>query len=235
MTDTLSNQTSAATHDTARGASAREHMLQTALDLFGRHGFDATTTRMVAQAANMNLGAIPYYFGSKDELYAQAASYLADFIERKQTQPLAHLTQQAQQTTDPTRLIELLVDYLRQTAHTLLAEAVPASWVSFFLRAQAEHGQAFERIFSRAVEPVQMAITDVVARITQRSADDFETRTLAFLAFHQVMCFRLADTVLMRRLNWDELTPARVEQLLTFITQSLRAQLLAAAQTDTHS
>ena len=52
-----------------KGALARERMLKVALDLFGKHGYDATTTRMVAQAAGMNLGSIPYYFGSKDDLY----------------------------------------------------------------------------------------------------------------------------------------------------------------------
>ena len=37
--------------DASRGAQARERMILAALDLFGKHGFDATTTRMIAQAA----------------------------------------------------------------------------------------------------------------------------------------------------------------------------------------
>ena len=46
--------------ETARGLQARERMLRAALDQFGRHGFNGTTTRMIAAAAGMNLGAIPY-------------------------------------------------------------------------------------------------------------------------------------------------------------------------------
>ncbi len=51
-------------------APTRLRMLHAALDLFGRHGFDATTTRMLTQAAGVNLGAIPYHFGSKEGLVA---------------------------------------------------------------------------------------------------------------------------------------------------------------------
>ncbi|HET8868847.1 MAG TPA: TetR family transcriptional regulator, partial [Aquabacterium sp.] len=98
--------------EASRGAHARERMILAALDLFGRHGFDATTTRMIAQAASMNLGAIPYYFGTKEDLYAQAAGHLASFIEQAQAAPLARLREQSAQTPDTPGLIDLMVSFL---------------------------------------------------------------------------------------------------------------------------
>src|SRR3989344_5438013 len=85
--------------ETARGLQARERMLHAALDQFGRHGFDGTTTRMIAAAAGMNLGAIPYYFGTKEELYVEAAGFLADAIQARQREPLLLL--QAQRPLTP--------------------------------------------------------------------------------------------------------------------------------------
>ena len=41
------------------------------------------------------------------------------------------------------------------------------------------------------------------------------------------MSLRLADTVLLRRLDWDAITPQRLDTLLAIIGQSLRAQLSA--------
>lgn len=219
--------------DASRGALARERMVLSALDLFGRHGFDATTTRMIAQAASMNLGAIPYYFGSKEDLYAEAAGYLASFIQQAQAQPLAQLQTQSEATQDVSALIELVVGFMLTEARLLLADKVPASWVQFFLRAQAEQGEAFERVFSQVVEPVQQCLSQVVARIVLRPADDFQARALTFLILHQFVCLRLVDTVLMRRLNWDAITPERVEQLLTVMAPMLRAQLRHAANLST--
>lgn len=215
--------------DAPRGALARERMILAALDLFGRHGFDATTTRMIAQASGMNLGAIPYYFGSKDDLYAEAAGYLAVYIEQQQAQPLAHFRQEAARTSDRHALIELTTAFLLSQVRLLLDDAVPRSWIQFFLRAQSEHGEAFERVFAQVVEPAQRCLNDVVAKIVQASPEAFQTRALSFLLLHQFICLRLADAVLLRRMGWDALTPARVGQLLDVITPQLRAQLSSAA------
>lgn len=222
------------TPDASRGAQARERMVLAALDLFGKHGFDATTTRMIAQAAEMNLGAIPYYFGSKEDLYAEAAGYLAGFIEQEQAVPLQLLKDQSARTNDVRELIDQVMAFMLTQARLLLADKVPASWIQFFLRAQAEHGEAFERIFAQVVEPMQQCLTDIMARIIQRSPDDFQTRVLSFVALHQFVCFRLADSVLMRRMDWDAITPERVEQLLDVIAPHLRAQLLSAAHLPVH-
>lgn len=49
--------------------SPRGRILLAALRLFAEHGFDATSTRAVAEAAGVNLAMIHYYFGSKQQLY----------------------------------------------------------------------------------------------------------------------------------------------------------------------
>lgn len=205
-------------------------MLRAALELFGRHGFDGTTTRMIAAAAGMNLGAIPYYFGTKDELYVEAAAFLAEAIQARQREPA--LRWQAAwpssgETTDPHTLIDQVVAFLCQQARVLLADDFPAEWVQFFLRVQAEEGPAFDRLFTQVVAPMQDAVESLVARICGREATDALPRTLTFLAAHQVMSLRLSDAQLMRRLGWDRLTPQRIDQLLDLIAITLRAQLAA--------
>lgn len=226
-----SSSATATAADTPRGAQARARMLHAALDLFGRHGFDGTRTRMVADAAGMNLGAIAYYFGSKEDLYVAAADHLARFIERMQAESLQTLRQRALRTSSREVLIDLVVDYLCAQARVLLSEAVPASWVQFFLRVQAESGAASERVFTQVVEPAQAEIDALMRRICGPDADELVPRALTFLAFHQVMSVRLADQALLRRLDWDGLTPSRIEQLLGLIGQTLRAQLRAPLQT----
>ncbi|MDR2117745.1 MAG: TetR/AcrR family transcriptional regulator [Planctomycetaceae bacterium] len=50
-------------------ADTRELLLNAACQLFAEYGFGKVTTRMIAKKANVNLGSIHYYFGSKEELY----------------------------------------------------------------------------------------------------------------------------------------------------------------------
>lgn len=213
-------------NDQSKGALAREKMLQAALAVFGEHGFDGATTRMLAQAANMNLGAIPYYFGSKEDLYTQAADYLASFIETRQAQPLAHLHQAASQTQDREVLCDLVVNFLLGQARTVLTENIPTSWMHFFLKAQAEQGDAFNCLYRRVIEPGQTVLTEVVGRIIGRPSDDTVTHALAFLGIHQALYIRLADSMLLHRMGWDQVTPENMTTLLQTIGQAIRAQLL---------
>lgn len=52
-----------------RSKESKERILNIALELFANNGFDKTSTREIAQKANVNISAIKYYFGDKESLY----------------------------------------------------------------------------------------------------------------------------------------------------------------------
>ena len=47
----------------------RERLIEAARQLFASAGFDATSVRDITARAHVNLGAVTYYFGSKEALY----------------------------------------------------------------------------------------------------------------------------------------------------------------------
>ncbi|MEY2862216.1 MAG: hypothetical protein RL392_2674, partial [Pseudomonadota bacterium] len=51
------------------GAEARNRLLDAAMRLFAEHGFAKTSTRDIAEAAQVNISSISYYFGDKAGLY----------------------------------------------------------------------------------------------------------------------------------------------------------------------
>lgn len=59
----------AATAVRSDGIEARNRLLDAALRLFAEKGFAKTSTREIAQAAQVNIAAISYYFGDKAGLY----------------------------------------------------------------------------------------------------------------------------------------------------------------------
>jgi len=52
----------------SKGERTKERIVQAALELFREQGYEATTMRMVADAAEVSLGNAYYYFASKDLL-----------------------------------------------------------------------------------------------------------------------------------------------------------------------
>lgn len=54
---------------------AKETILSTAMKLFGEKGFEGTSVRDIAKAADVNLAMISYYFGSKEKLFEHVVEY----------------------------------------------------------------------------------------------------------------------------------------------------------------
>ncbi|WP_027380601.1 TetR/AcrR family transcriptional regulator [Chryseobacterium daeguense] len=55
--------------------SKEENILFAAERLFAEKGFEGTSTREIAKAANVNISMISYYFGSKEKLYEKLVEY----------------------------------------------------------------------------------------------------------------------------------------------------------------
>lgn len=55
--------------------SKEENILFAAEKLFAELGFEGTSTREIAKAANVNISMISYYFGSKEKLYEKLVEY----------------------------------------------------------------------------------------------------------------------------------------------------------------
>jgi AcrR family transcriptional regulator len=70
---------------TKKSEETRAHILEAALALFRKHGFEKTTMRDIAQEAGVALGAAYYYFDSKDalvmEFYQRAQRELDPLLE----------------------------------------------------------------------------------------------------------------------------------------------------------
>ena len=58
----------------------RAALIRAALKLFGRQGFEGTSTREIAALANANIGSIAYHFGGKEGLRAACADYIVETI-----------------------------------------------------------------------------------------------------------------------------------------------------------
>jgi AcrR family transcriptional regulator len=65
-----------------KGSATRAHILETALKLFRKRGFERTTMRDIAQAADLSLGAAYHYFPSKEALVLAYYEWMQEEHER---------------------------------------------------------------------------------------------------------------------------------------------------------
>src|SRR5574337_968183 len=65
-----------------RGDHTREVLVDAAIEIFGRDGFRAASTRSIADAAGVNQALIGYHFGGKPGLYLAAFERITNAIEQ---------------------------------------------------------------------------------------------------------------------------------------------------------
>ncbi len=80
--------------DTA-GQQTKTRILDAAESLFMEHGFDATSLRQLTASAGVNLAAVHYHFGSKEELLEAVLTRRLDPMNQERIERLSRLEAQA--------------------------------------------------------------------------------------------------------------------------------------------
>jgi len=92
----------------------KEKLLDTAEQLFGDNGYAPTSLRKVIAAAEVNLAAVHYHFGSKEELLDALVHRKADPVNRERLARLDRL--EAQSGNRPPKVKAILEGFLMPTA-----------------------------------------------------------------------------------------------------------------------
>jgi len=76
-------------------AATKQRILDTAESLFMEHGFEATSLRSITAAAGVNLAAVNYHFGSKEELFQSVLTRRLDPMNHARLALLTRLEREA--------------------------------------------------------------------------------------------------------------------------------------------
>jgi len=173
-----------------RGEDTRRRILDTAIEVFAAIGYEAASTRALAERAGVNLPAIPYYFGSKEGLYRAAIEHIVREIDERMA-PVAERVEAAL-AGEPSRqeLLALLHDMLDAFVALVVGGAHLESRRLLFARAEIERTAALEPLHEIGLTRVFAPCHALVARLLNRAAGDNGTalRTLAILGQVSVFC-----------------------------------------------
>lgn len=123
--------------------STKERILGAAEELFARHGFAGASLRQVTSAANVNLAAVNYHFGSKDNLINEVFRRRLDELNARR---MALLTSALAQPG--VRLEDLLAAFIRPALALSIDGNGGPAFVRMLARAYAEHNERLRRFLS---------------------------------------------------------------------------------------
>jgi AcrR family transcriptional regulator len=200
----------------------RAALIRAALKLFGRQGFEGTSTREIAALANANIGSIAYHFGGKEGLRAACANYIVETIGGVAGAALAepagqvHGAEAAQVRLNT--VLEAMVGFI-------VARPEAGEFVQFVLRELSQPSEALDIIYKGVFEPVHQRLCRIWAEASGEDAESERTKITIFTLIGQVVYFRIARAAVMRRMGWDQLGPAEAASIISVVGSNIEAIL----------
>jgi AcrR family transcriptional regulator len=216
------------TKPASRGDQTREALLLAALDVFGHSGFDAASTRAIAQAAGVNQALIGYHFGGKQGLYLGVFEHIVSRMQGRMA-PVADAVLRRLEAApdDPVQRRDLALGLVLELfdAYTdLISEASAAGWVRLVLREQQDPTEAFQLLYDTIFSRLLALLGRLVAMASGLDEADQTCRVRTLMLLGQVLIFFIARGTTARYLQWGPPGP----DTIAAIKQQLR--LLLAAQ-----
>ena len=210
--------------ETSPADLTRTALVRAALKLFGRQGFDGTSTRQIAAEAQANIGSIAYHFGGKEGLRA-AADYIVETIQTIAGQALG--SAQAAAANDPEAARLLLFGALERMVGFIVAQPQAGEIVQFVLRELSHPTAALDRIYDGVFEPTHRRLCLIWEQATGEPAESERTRLTVFTLIGQVIYFRIGREAVMRRMGWHDIGAVEAAKVVAVTTDNLGAILAA--------
>jgi TetR/AcrR family transcriptional regulator, regulator of cefoperazone and chloramphenicol sensitivity len=182
----LKGETDLATATASEGGDSRQRLLQAALRCFAEHGFEKTSTRMIAEAAQANVAAIRYYFGDK------AGIYRAAFVE-----PMGQPQDDISLFDDPRlSLEEALQGLYSGFIEPLKQGELVQLCTKLHMREMVEPTGLWQQEIDHGIAPYHRALVKVLSRHLGITKEDDDVHRLALCIVAQAVFLYLGRDVM---------------------------------------
>jgi TetR/AcrR family transcriptional regulator, regulator of cefoperazone and chloramphenicol sensitivity len=206
----------------AAGSGAQERLLQAGMDIFGKHGYDGATTRMIARQAGTNIAAIPYYFNGKEGLYKAVVSHIVDLIAAQLEDTRREIANRSFNGLEAKEeAIELLEKLVTRFIRFMVGSPEAPRISRIILREQMYPTAAYDIIFSGFMGNVLEASARLIMVITgDRSQRVAKLRAMAIVG--QVLAFRVARETIVRALDLEGYSDSETAEIHGIIMEHTR-------------
>jgi len=187
--------------------------------LFGTKGFDATSTREIAAAADANIASIAYHFGGKDGLRIACAEMVGNRIRSVVGPALSALDPKG----DPAAAQAAFERVLMGVADFMLGQIEARDIASFMVREMGTAGPVFDNVYANFILPVHRSLCGLLGLATGQDPESDLIRIGTFSIAGQVVYFRIGHAIVARRMEWKTVGHDEVEAIKAVILTNIRA------------
>lgn len=205
----------------SRGDLTRENLVKTAMKIFARDGFDAASTRTIADEAGVNQALISYHFRNKRGLYLAVFEYIVKDMNSKMGAPMAALKALIKDENAGDELINNVLFAFCDNAIDLLVQEEMTDVAKLILREQQTPTEAFDIIYDGFMVLVISLISNLIGRLRPDfSGEDLKIKTI--IMFSQVVAIRAGRSAIMRFLDWENIGSNEAQKLKNQLRENFK-------------
>jgi TetR/AcrR family transcriptional regulator, regulator of cefoperazone and chloramphenicol sensitivity len=195
-------------------STPKERILAAAVQIFGRKGFKAATVREICQAARVNLAALNYYFGNKQDLYRKLVTDLLQRAIERYPADMGHKSE-----TDPEQRLRL---FILAMLHRLLAPGGLSGFQNqgrLLARELADPSPVLDTLVQDHIRPQAAILGGIIAELIGPAAHRDRVMRCAFSIMGQCFFYGYAWPIASRLYPMDPADTGIIEVLADHIAE----------------
>jgi TetR/AcrR family transcriptional regulator, regulator of cefoperazone and chloramphenicol sensitivity len=196
-----------------RGTETRDRLIDAALILFGKRGYDGVGAREITTAAGVPLAALPYHFGTKAELYRKTLERVQQKLEASIAPHVPAVL--ASLNGSPKDAEKALGVFKGELLHIIAVAEESDIWSQLLIREHMDPSEAFDVVYEDIGKNAVELIAALVAHANGRDLSDEDVLIDAFRHVGEVLVFRTVQKAIVTRMGWEGLDTTKAEQIRT--------------------
>jgi TetR/AcrR family transcriptional regulator, regulator of cefoperazone and chloramphenicol sensitivity len=197
-------------------SAAPTRLLQAARRLFAERGLAATSIRDLAQEAGVNVAAVNYHFGDKEQLYLEALRFCYRSCGALTAQG-NQILQRAIEAGTRQAALDGIREYIQELMYALFFTEDARLQAKLMFREMSDPTPALDVIIKEFIAPKRELLCKLIGQANPALRDDKDLSLYAASIIGQILYYRTSLPVFLRLYEAEEMTPELLERVASHI------------------
>lgn len=200
--------------------NSKDKILDAALTIFSKHGFEGARTRDIAELAGVNISTLHYHFKSKDNIYG---SVIAEIHHASGEQIMAVMIEQRKIIESSKNKKQLLCAIKIMAAAFLKMITNPKNkrFTKIIAHEQIEQSKHFKNLFETVMKRVCEPFLIAIAKISEKRTDEIEAILITHSIHGILTSFLHNQSSLFYLSGWKSYNKNNSQQINDHISQMI--------------
>lgn len=202
----------------------KKNLLEKSMSVFAQKGYAEASVRDIADAANVNVSAIKYYFGNKRGLYEAVLNLFVRFVRAEISTVFERAKSlSAQNAMNADNASDCLCDLFSRLVRLLCSKKIPSDAVTIFLSEYAHTSASYKVIEKGLISPVNDLTAGLIVAATQGKLTLQEAYLHSFPLLTQLFVFKSHEKGVRYAAGWKRYGEKEIDVITELCLRHTRA------------